>query len=101
MCIHGIYAKPVCMKKILENCNAETENSLALTRCTYLYISVILTDNSNKTDTIQSIQSLYIQSINIGQVTMTGPRKQCNTQKNSPSLKLLTDHLNLMTFHGL
>jgi len=28
MCIDGIFAKPVCMKKILEKRNAEAENSL-------------------------------------------------------------------------
>jgi hypothetical protein len=54
MCIDGIFAKPVCMKKILEKCNAETENSLALTRCTYLYFSVIRTDNNNKTVNVYS-----------------------------------------------
>jgi len=48
MCIDGIFAKPVCVKKILEKCNAETENSLASTRFTYLNFSVIRSDNSNK-----------------------------------------------------
>jgi hypothetical protein len=59
-CVHGIYAKPVCIKKILEKCNAETEKSPALTRCTYLYISVIMPDSSNKTVYVYSdTQTLF------------------------------------------
>jgi HKD family nuclease len=60
MGIDGIYAKPVCMKKILEKCNAELK--MALNRCTYFYISVIITDNSNKTVCVYlDTQTLFSQ----------------------------------------